>query len=534
MRHFIGMILCLGLCLMGKAELLQKHSSRPLQAEATLDALEPWETPIRGFFIRSHHGVPEVDLEHWTVVIDGLVDKTLKLSLKEIQKMPAETLHAVLECSGNWRGLQNPKVSGVQWGKGAVGNAQWTGVSLATLLKKTGVKPNAKFLRVEGADTPALSATPAFIRSIPLSKALEPNTLLAWKMNRETLPILHGGPLRLVLPGWYGHTWMKWVTHITLTDSEDKGFYMAKAYRMPKTQIKPGEKWDSATGVAVETLRVQSILVNPKPHEKIQKGELEFKGKAFSGSGIITKVEISTDGGKNWVLTSLEAPRNSGGWQSFEGKVMAKETGKLNLLSRATDKAGNTQPLELDWNPPGYLGNAVDQVEVEIVEKEVAQAESLLQEKCLTCHTREMVSSQRLSEEAWAKVVTKMEGFGAALDAAEKTKLVAYLSQWSPNEAKASPIPTSFWSENTLLGRTPPSGIAGRGKILFSKNCANCHGKSAEGKLAPKLTGRSLPFSYFADVVKNGKGNMPAFEDTLNRQAIADLSAFVSKESQLR
>lgn len=493
-----------------------------------MEALESWETPIAGFFIRSHHGVPLVDLENWEVRIDGLVDKPVTLTLKDLKKLPQHTLHAVLECSGNWRGQQKPQVPGVQWGKGAVGNAEWSGVRVSDILKRAGVKPTAKFARVEGADKPALPTTPGFIRSIPLAKMIANETLLAVKMNRQPMPALHGGPLRLILPNWYGHNWIKWVTHITLTDSEDKGFYMAKGYRMPKQLVKPGEKWDSATGVAVEEIRVQSIIVNPTEGQTLGVGNFVVKGKAFSGTGTISGVEVSSDGGGNWNKAAVDSPRSSGGWQEFEISVVAEGTGKMILLSRATDSSGNVQPREAEWNPPGYLRNAVDRVEVEVVKGPVSAEEPLLRTRCLSCHTRELISSQRLSKEAWGKTVTKMEGFGAKFEAGEKERLIDYLARWSTEAEKEGPTPTAYWLEDSPLNsRQYAKGNASRGGGLFKRNCAICHGNLGQGHTAPALTGREIPGPYFWAVVSEGKGDMPGFGETLTRQQVADLSAFI-------
>lgn len=493
-----------------------------------MEALESWETPIVGFFIRSHHGVPQADLDRWVIRIDGLVEKPITLTLKELQKFPLHTLHAVLECSGNYRGLQKPQVPGVQWGKGAVGNAAWSGALLSEVLKKARVKPSAKFARIEGADKPALAATPAFVRSVPLSKIMEEGTLLAWKMNRQPMPTLHGGPLRLILPNWYGQNWIKWVTHITLTDAEDKGFYMAKGYRMPKEPVKPGEKWDSATGLPVEKLRVQSLVVSPRGGDKIGAGEVTVKGKAFSGHGTISKVEISSDEGSSWKPAKLEPPHKTGGWQEFEITLSDIGTGNLALLSKATDSAGNTQPMEAEWNPPGYLRNTVDKVEVEVVKQPLVVEESLLAARCLTCHTRELISSQRLSEAAWEKTVTKMEGFGMKLEGDEKGRLLKYLAQWGPSGPKEVTTPTSFWLEDSQLSsKQYPPGNSGRGRGLYAKSCASCHGKTGEGGSAPTLRGKDISLPYFWAVVSGGKGNMPAFSESLSRAQVADIESFL-------
>lgn len=180
-------------------ESLLVHSERPLQAESLPEALEPFETPISGLFIRNHHDVPVVDFDQHKIVVRGLVENPIEISVHELRKLPQKQLYAVVECSGNRRGFQNPTAGGIQWSEGAVGNVLWEGVSLAAILEKAKPKKEARFITVRGADRAALPSTPDYIRSIPLNKAMESDSLIALKMNREDLPLLHGGPARLVL-----------------------------------------------------------------------------------------------------------------------------------------------------------------------------------------------------------------------------------------------------------------------------------------------------------------------------------------------
>ena len=506
---------------------LIKQNSRPLQAESNLDALDPWETPIASFFIRSHHGVPNIP-EKWELEIDGLVENPTKLTLKDLQDLPQKNFHAVLECSGNGRGFQFPKVSGLQWEKGAVGNAEWTGVPLTEIVKSVRLKPNAKFARIEGADLPALPAVPPFVRSIPLEKMMAPDTMLALKMNREVLPVLHGGPVRLVVPNWYAHSWIKWVKKITFTETEDSGFFMKKGYRMPKTPVKPGEKWDSATGVPVTTIRVQSFILHPRAAEKVALGAVKVSGKTFSGSGTISKVEISTDKGKHWTLAKLEAPHAGGGWQEFEASVELTKMGKAVVMSRATDSAGNVQPFVADWNPSGYLWNAVDKVPFEVVKKIAPKlaGENIAEEKCLTCHTQSLLSVQELSKEGWEKVLGKMETFGVKLTPEEKTALVEYFLKRGPQPKQLETVDYNKESE-MYETRGRGQGDAGKGEKLFAVNCASCHGEKAEGKIGPTLRGRHVPENYFYEAVLKGIRTMPAFEDSLNREQARDIREYL-------
>lgn len=429
------------------SELLFEQSPYPVQAEAFTEALVPWETPIEGFFVRSHFGVPQIDEATWTLTLEGLVEHPLVLKLADLKKLPRQSFHAVLECSGNGRGQFKPPTPGVQWQKGAVGNAEWTGVSLAAILKKAGVKANARFVTVEGGDTPPQNV-PKFIRSIPIAKALQENTLLAWGMNRQAIPPAHGGPIRLVLPGWYGETWTKWLTHITLTEEESPNFYMKKGYRMPKTPVKPGEKWDSSTGKPIEELLVQSFVVEPKANQVLPPGKVIVKGKAFSGSGSIQQVQVSSDQGKSWTPAKVEALHPSGGWQEFSASLQVQQLGPLVLWSKASDSAGHEQPTKLQWNPGGYLKNSVDSVTVVVGKKGNVQsatapiamrtlvkrkpsleAERVLTFKCAACHARELIDSQTLTAVQWEGVLKKMEGFGVRLEPDERRVLLNYLNR---------------------------------------------------------------------------------------------------------
>lgn len=517
MRHGLFLLLVLVCAPARSAEPLKRHNSRPLQAETDVSALETWETPITAFFVRSHHEVPIVDPDSYELVIDGLVEKPLKLSLKELQRLPEKSLHAVLECSGNGRAQHKPKPGGVPWEKGAVGNAEWTGTSLADLLAKARPKPEARFARVEGADKPAMPGVPPFVRSVPIAKLRDAGTLLAWKMNREPMPLLHGGPLRLILPNWYGQNWIKWVTHITLSAEEDQGFYMKKAYRMPG-------------GTTPEALLVQSIIVSPRNEDLVAIGDIALGGKAFSGSGTITQVEYSIDNAKTWKPATVEAPHADGGWQEFKATIAVKKPGTLTVLTRATDSAGNRQPIEPVYNPGGYLKNWVDRVSVKVVKQRPAVADaSAVQDKCLTCHTMEMIAIQRLSPEAWEKTVAKMETFGVKLTPDERRAVLKYVTQFSPDLPPASPARTTYASESALVAHESGEASPSRGEKLYAANCASCHGAEAEGKQGPRLRGRVVTDANFWSSVVYGRNSMPAFGETLTRSQVADLRSFLNR-----
>lgn len=498
------------------------HSSRPLQAESTWEALESWETPISGFFIRSHHDVPVIDQENHILVINGLVENPLKLTLNDLKGFQEKTFHAVLECSGNKRGFQSPSASGIQWEEGAVGNAEWSGVSLNEILAKAKPKKEAKFITVRGADKPALPTIPEFVRSIPLEKALDPQTLIALKMNREALPLLHGGPVRLILPGWYAQNWIKWVTEISLTSEEDQGFYMKKAYRMPRKPVKPGEPWDSQTGVPVQEILVQSLIVSPRPEERVSVGTVTVKGKAFSGAGEITQVEISLDGAKSWKKAKLAPIHLSGGWQEFEFSFNSPKPRAMKVFSRATDKKGNIQPLKHVWNPPGYLRNAVAEAKFWVVPPSEASGYQIYKRQCLICHTSGIVESQKLSEEGWKKTISKMKAFGAKLEPEEEKELLSYLK--NRNQPVPSPSRTTYQEQKVRFEpQKDELQDFSTGKKVFEQNCIACHGSSGEGKLGPRLMGRTIPKEEFITAVSLGKNTMPAFGASLSHEQIEEV-----------
>ena len=215
------------------------RSRRPLNLETPVPALDPRLTPNSEFFVRSHFGAPAVDLVPWELELVGLVDRPMRLTLEALGRFEQATRAAVLQCAGNGRGLYRPRVPGVPWERGAVGHAEWSGVRLADLLDRAGLGDGAAHLHFLGGDSPPSPKTPAFVRSIPLDRARDTSTILALRMNGEPLPVLHGGPVRLVVPGWAGNNWSKWVRRIVVSRNEAPGFYMQTGYRMPRLPSPP-------------------------------------------------------------------------------------------------------------------------------------------------------------------------------------------------------------------------------------------------------------------------------------------------------
>ena len=339
-------------------------ASRPTNYESVRSTFTERITPLERFFLRNHFDAP-VDPQHtWKLSVTGLVGKPLALTLAELAKMKQTTIEAVLQCAGNGRGLFKPRVPGVQWKYGAMGNAEWTGVRLAEVLKAAGVTKDAKHLQLRGADKPVVGQTPPFIRGIPIEKALHPDTLIALKMNGKPLSPLHGFPARLVVPGWVGDDWIKWLTEIDVRAGEAQGFFYDTGYRFPSPPGKPGEAVPPANMQVMTKHPVKSLIGSIEGGARVAHGELELVGVAFSGEARITKVEITLDG-STWQAADLDAHDSDYGFRVFRKKVTVA-AGTLTIGSRATDSAGATQPKEPVWNPSGYLHNAVDLVRVEV------------------------------------------------------------------------------------------------------------------------------------------------------------------------
>jgi DMSO/TMAO reductase YedYZ molybdopterin-dependent catalytic subunit len=287
------------------------------------------------------------------------------LGVAELQKMKQTTVEAVLQCAGNGRGLFVPRVPGVQWRWGAMGNAEWTGVKLADILAAAGATKEAKYLQLQGMEKPTIDKTPAFIRGIPIEKAMHPDTIVALKMNGQSLSPLHGYPARLVVPGWVGDDWTKWISNIELRADEPKGFFYETGYRFPVTPGEPGKPVPPEQMKPMTKLVVKSQLGSISSGDVLPPGKHDLVGVAFSGEARIKKVEITVDGGATWQSAKLDAHDSAYGFRLFKYTWDAKP-GKTKVGARATDSNGATQPMEPAWNPSGYLYNAIEMVDVEV------------------------------------------------------------------------------------------------------------------------------------------------------------------------
>lgn len=322
-------------------------------------------TPTDVFFVRSHFGAPAV-VRDARLRIEGMVRRPIALSLADLEALPQTTLTAVLQCAGNGRALMQPRLAGVQWEHGAMGQATWTGVRLGDLLGRAGVADGAAHVGFRGADLPPMPSVPAFHRSLPIARALADTTLVALRMNGEPLTHAHGAPFRLVVPGWAANHWMKWLAVVEARETEAPGFYQQTGYRTPKTPVAPGAAVPPEEMTPVTTFPVKSIIARPVEGDSRPRGTQEIAGVAFSGAAAIARVEVSLDGGATWKRARLEGDSAPGRWQVFRHRFEAVP-GPVRALARATDALGNAQPEQAAWNPSGYHWNAWHAVAWEVV-----------------------------------------------------------------------------------------------------------------------------------------------------------------------
>jgi sulfite oxidase len=333
----------------GESQLVVRNA-RPLDAEAPIEALRTFETRNDVFFVRSHHAVlPSADAKAWTLAIDGDVAKPLTLSMADIRGMRPERRTITLECAGNGRGrFDLPSTSGVQWQLGAVSTAVWTGVPLAALLDRAGVQASAQHFWMEAGDRAPLPAAPPFLRSIPREIALA-EAFVAYEMNGAPLPHVHGGPLRLVVPRWFGMASTKWLTHVHARPTESDNHFMARGYRY-------------ADGTPVDLMRVKSLITSPREGDQVKAGMTRVTGVAWTGSGTIAQVEVSIDAGQTWQQARFTSEAKPGVWRTWEFNAPLKSPGEQHLRARATDSAGHTQPDRATANPGGYGNNSIHEV----------------------------------------------------------------------------------------------------------------------------------------------------------------------------
>jgi sulfite oxidase len=351
-----------------KDPVMKVLTERPLTANVTAEHLNDAVTPANRLFIRNNLLTPDLQAAGHTLTIKGLVEKPMTITLDELKStFPSVTVQGMLECAGSGRTAYSPLPKGTPWNpSGGYGCPTWTGARLRDILTAAGVKKSAVHVAFFGADFGELPTAPPMVRSIPMSKAMEPNTLVAWAINGEPLPKIHGFPLRSMVPGWVGSASAKWLVGIEVLDAPFKGTYMDDSYRIPAQPIAPGEKMPK-DAVSTEAWPVKSVITAPAPGAKFKMGEsIAVAGKAWAGDNSITKVEISLDEGVTWKPAQLAKPGGKYAWRTFTYTVRPKRQGYMTILARATDSKGNIQPIVAPWNPLGYFWNGIHRVGVTI------------------------------------------------------------------------------------------------------------------------------------------------------------------------
>jgi DMSO/TMAO reductase YedYZ molybdopterin-dependent catalytic subunit len=354
-----------GLAVPGKDRMIVR-SYRFLDLEMPPEYAQSWITPVPHFFVRNHMHEPNtLDAADWRLTIAGEVEKPLTLSLPDLAKIESRTVTNTLECAGNGRGFYQPRVPGVQWQRGAVGTARFAGPRLKDLLQRAGVKPTGKHVMFHGLDE-VPGKVPPFIRSIPLEKAMDADTLVATQMNGAALTKHHGFPARVLVPGWVGAASCKWLTEIKVLDKEFDGNFMKPGYRMPNEPVKPGDSVNPDATHPLTALGVKSLIASPSAGATLKKRVIAIHGAAWAGEADIARVDISTDSGATWQPAQLGSDQAHYAWRLWSFTWKPTRAGDYMVMSRATDSQGRVQPLTAAWNPSGYLYNAIDQVKIHV------------------------------------------------------------------------------------------------------------------------------------------------------------------------
>ena len=355
----------------GKVDDLVLHTERPPNLEMPARYFAQDLTPNEAMFVRWHVSqLPtRIDDDSFRLRVGGHVDHPLELSLDQLRARFEEvSVVAVNQCSGNGRSAFGPRVPGVQWGRGAVGNARWTGARLKHLLAAASPRAGAVEVTFRGLDKAPLESVPEFVKSLSLDKAGEPDVLVAWAMNDAPLPMLNGYPVRLVVPGWYSTYWVKALESITVVDHPFDGYWMKKAYRIPANED-ANESPDalSKDTVPIAKMNVRSLVVRPEPGEEIRSGApYEVQGLAWDGGSGIARVEVSFDGGASWSEAKLDPELGKYAWRRWRASWTPVAKGSAIMTARATSAAGESQRATPRWNRSGYMKNDPERVEVRV------------------------------------------------------------------------------------------------------------------------------------------------------------------------
>jgi len=345
---------------------MQWHSERPLTGSVPAELHDFDVTPTDRMFVRNNLFTPELDAGRHRLALKGLVDRELSFSLDELRNaFPVVTVQGMLECAGSGRTGYVPTPRGTPWSPtGGMGCPMWTGVRLRDVLAAAGMKSGAAHVAGQGGDFGAVATLAPVIRSIPMSKAMEANTLLAFEMNSTPLQKVHGFPLRLVVPGWAGSASTKWLHTLTVLDAPFNGTYMNDSYRIPRYPVAPGGGMPPDARVT-EGWPVKSIITSPAPNARFKGTDrITVRGRAWVGEGEISRVELSHDEGRSWQRARLGPEGDKYAWRSFSHEFQPERFGYLTFLARAWDDKGNHQPMASYWNPLGYFWNGVHRVGV--------------------------------------------------------------------------------------------------------------------------------------------------------------------------
>lgn len=357
----------------GKVPLIRK-SFRPPNFETPVAYFQQAFTPNNAFFVRYHVAdIPQVDAERWRLTVSGdAAGKTLELSLNDLKTQFEQVeLNALCMCSGNRRGLFNPHVVGVEWGHGAMGNARWKGVRLKDVLARAEARKTALEIGMNGADGPAIDAGPDYVKSIPVWKALDDNTLIAYEMNGEPLPHWNGFPARLVVPGWTATYWMKHLTALNISSKPVEGFWMKPGYRIPKGKFPLVDRFvsqDTEANTPITEMVVNSLFTNLNDNVTVAVGRVsDARGVAWDGGYGIALVEVSLDDGQSWRRAELGPDLGKYSWRQWRFPMQFDKPGKHVVMARAANRVGATQTFELIANPAGYHHNVVQRIAVDVV-----------------------------------------------------------------------------------------------------------------------------------------------------------------------
>lgn len=360
--------------LFGKHEDMVVLNDQPWNVEAQAHLLDDPVTPADKMFIRNNGIIPEdIDVNSWTLTIKGeSASQEKTYSLQELKtKFSQHSYQLVLECGGNGRSEFYPPAEGNQWTVGAVSCAKWTGIRLRDVLKDVGIKDNAVYIGYYGADT-HLSRDPnknPISRGIPIYKAMEDQTLLAFAMNDQDIPIAHGHPLRLIASGFPASVSGKWIHTLAVRDKVHDGEKMnAPSYSVPCKPVQPGTDVPNEDMCTIESMPVKSLITYPKSGAILRENQkLNMRGQAWTGTGNIRKMEYSIDFGATWQTCKLQAAVNPYAWQRFEAEITFPQKGYYEVWAKATDSGGVSQPmLTPGWNPKGYLNNACHRIAIKV------------------------------------------------------------------------------------------------------------------------------------------------------------------------